>query len=123
MIANQNAYEILGVGIITIEDLDKGGLSLTADALIKKAYLNALEVHQAEKEADVSLINIEEIKSAYSLIGNFTDRLAYNDLMKINGLSSGASNNNTKEAQAIRQFRQVSFNIDLKKNGICEETR
>ena len=123
MIAIQNAYEILGVGVITVEDLDKGGLSVTADALIEKVYLELLEVHQTKKEGDLSSINVKEITSAYSKIGKHPDRLAYNDFMQITGSTFESSNKNMKEASAIRQLRQVSFNIDLKKNGICEETR
>ena len=126
MIANQNAYEILGVGIITIEDLDKCGLSETSDILIKKLYLEVLEVHQTKIEGDASLITAEQITNAYSQIGNYTDRVAYNDLMKINGFPIEAASNIIKEApgaSAIRQSRQVSFNIDLKKLGDCEKTR
>lgn len=122
MTGDQNAYEILGVGVITIEDLDKCGLSETSDILIKKL----LEVHQTKIEGDASLITAEQITNAYSQIGNYTDRLAYNDLMKINGFPIGASSNIIKEApgaSAIRQSRQVSFNIDLKKLGDCEKTR
>ena len=123
MIEKQNAYEILGVGVITIEDLDKGGLSVAADALIKKVFMEVLELHKTKDEGDVSLINLEEITTAYSQIGNYADRLIYNDSIKINGLSIASSSNNMKEASAIRQLRQVSFNIDLKKNGISDETR
>ena len=119
-------YEILGVGIITIEDLDNCGLTETSDILIKKLYMEVLEVHQTKIEGDASLITPEHINNAYSQIGNYTDRLAYNDLMKINGFRIGASSNIVKEApgaSAIRQSRQVSFNIDLKKLGDCEKTR
>lgn len=126
MTGDQNAYEILGVGVITIEDLDKCGLSETSDILIKKLYLEVLEVHQTKIEGDASLITAEQITNAYSQIGNYTDRVAYNDLMKINGFPIEAASNIIKEApgaSAIRQSRQVSFNIDLKKLGDCEKTR
>jgi hypothetical protein len=126
MTGDQNAYEILGVGVITIEDLDKCGLSETSDILIKKLYLQVLEVHQTKIEGDASLVTAEQITNAYSQIGNYTDRVAYNDLTKINGFIIEAASNITKEApgaSAMRQSRQVSFNIDLKKLGDCEKTR
>ena len=124
MIANQNAYEILGLGVITIEDLDSCGLSVTADAIIKKVFFEVLEKHNGDKlNGEVSAGKTEEITSAYSQIGNHAERLVYNDFMKSNGFSFGTSSNNIKEASALKQFRQVSFNIDSNKFSTCQETR
>lgn len=124
MIANQNAYEILGLGVITIEDLDSCGLSVTADAIISKVYLEVLEKHQEDKlSGEDSVGKAEEISSAYSQIGNYPDRLIYNDFMKSNGFSFGTSSNNIKEASALKQFRQVSFDINSNKFSTCQETR
>ena len=113
MTGDQNAYEILGVGVITIEDLDKCGLSETSDILIKKL----LEVHQTKIEGDASLITAEQITNAYSQIGYYTDRLAYNDLMKINGFPIEAASNIIKEAPgatAIRQSDPCNFRFGCK---------
>ena len=51
---NQNAYEILGVGVITIEDLDSCGLGKTADAIIKKIFLGLLEANIEENLSEDS---------------------------------------------------------------------
>lgn len=124
MIANQNAYEVLGLGVITIEDLDSCGLSVTADAIINKVYLEVLEKDHANKLTGEDAVGkAEVITSAYSQISIYADRLVYNDFMKSNGFSFGTSSNNIKEASALKQFRQVSFNINSSKFSTCQETR
>jgi hypothetical protein len=124
MIANQNAYEILGLGVITIADLDSCGLSITADAIIKKVFFEILEKHhEAKLPGEDAVSKAEEITSAYSQISNYADRLVYNDFMKSNGFSFGTSSNNIKEASALKQFRQVSFDVNLNKFSTCQETR
>ena len=113
MIANQNAYEVLGLGVITIEDLDSCGLNVTADAIIKKVYLEIMEKHREDTvKGEEPKYKVAEINSAFSQIGSFTDRVVYNDFMKSNGFSFGTSSNNIKEASALKQFRQVSFDIN-----------
>lgn len=124
MIGNQNAYEILGVGVITIEDLDNCGLSVTADAIIKKVFLEVMEKHREDTaKGEEPKFKATELNSAFCQIGSFADRAVYNDFMKSNGFSFGTSSNNIKEASALKQFRQVSFDINSHEFGGIQEKR
>ena len=103
MMMNQNAYEILGVGVITIEDLDSCGLGKTADAIIKKIFLGLLEANIEENlSEDSTRDKAVEINDAYSLIGTYSGRQEYNEYMRCNGFSFRTSSQQTK--------KQVAFN-------------
>lgn len=114
-----SAYDILGVGVITIEDLDTCGLGKTADAIIKKTFFGLLDLHSVVNVgAEVSKAKSAEIKNAYSLIGFYDDRQEYNIIMRTNGfifsvkkmLPATKSEKHSTEKNKDKGYRQVSFN-------------